>query len=126
MPDPQRVPLGLAPPVIKRARSPLEFRAIRQDTDVAPSAARAFRRTDRVLVEVACFGGAAAQAGVTIDLLNKAGQVLVSIPAAAMEQGRTQFELPVGGLVQSTYVMRVTAVAGEHKAERLEAFEVVP
>lgn len=126
VPDPASAPLVLGTPVLRRARSPVELRAIRQGGSTAPTASRVFRRTDRVLVDIACFGTSGATATTELELLNKAGQVLAKLPAPASVNGRVQFELPVGSLVNSTYLMRVSAVAGEVRAERLEAFEVVP
>jgi VWFA-related protein len=126
VPDPRSAPLLLGTPILRRARSPLEFRTIRQNPGTAPTASRAFRRSDRVLVEVACFGALSSDASLGIDLLNRTGQVLVSLPVPAPLEGRIQFELPVGSLVHSTYVIRVAATVGQHRAERLEAFEVVP
>jgi VWFA-related protein len=124
--DPRQVPLALGTPILRRARSPLELRAIRDGAATAPSAARAFRRTDRVLVEVACVGTRAPEATLQVELLNRGGQRLAELPAAVPERGVTRFELPVGSLVHATYVMRVSAVAGDQRVERLEAFEVVP
>jgi hypothetical protein len=124
--DPSAMPLALGSPVVRRARSALELRMLRQSASSAPTASRVFRRTDRVLVDVPCYGLRGAVATLTAELLNKGGQALVKMPVPAQTEGRWQFELPVGSLVTSTYVLRLTAVAGEDRVERLEAFEVVP
>jgi VWFA-related protein len=126
VPDLAGVPLVLGSPALRRARSPLELRAIGEQPGSPPAAARAFRRTDRVLVDVSCFGALSGQARLDVDLLNRAGQRLVGIPVPAPADGVTRFELPVASLARSTYLMRITATAGTHRAERLEAFEVVP
>jgi VWFA-related protein len=118
-------PLALGSPVVKRARSALELRMLRQTPTSAPTASRVFRRTDRVLIEIPCFGQQATAATLTVELLNKTGQPLVTMPVADQTSGRWQFELPVGSLVTSTYVLRLTATAGDTRVERLEAFEVV-
>ena len=91
----------LRSPVVRRARSALELRMLRQATASAPTASRVFRRTDRVLIDVPCYGARAAEATLTVELLNKGGQSLAKMPVPAQSEGRWQFELPVGGLVKA-------------------------
>jgi VWFA-related protein len=126
VPDLDDAPLVLATPRFFRARSPFEFRALGSDPSPTPAAARRFRRTDRVLVEVHVVTAPGATADVTADLLNADGQALVPLPVPALEDGQARFELPVSSLAQSTYILRVRARAGESEVEQHDAFRIVP
>jgi VWFA-related protein len=119
-------PLMLATPEFRRARSPLEFRALRQQPGSAPSAGRRFRRTDRVLIGVTALGAAASAAGITADLLNREGKALASLPVPDTSGGALAFELPVASLAPGTYLLRLVAQAGDQRVERLEGFQIVP
>ena len=123
-----RVPLGLGSPVVRRARSPLEFRTHppghgrRADgvARVPPDRPRAGRR--------AVLRGAAREATVTVDLLNKGGPGPASAcPRRAQSEGRMAVRTArwQPGAAART-CCRLTAQAGEDRVERLEAFEVVP
>ncbi len=126
VPDLVDSPLMLATPRFYRARSPFEFRAIRTDPSPTPAASRRFRRTDRVLVEVAAMAGSGAAVEVTADLLNAEGQALVALPVPPLEGGTARLELPVSSLAQSTYILRLRVVTGEYEVEQHDAFRIVP
>ncbi|MFP5379204.1 MAG: VWA domain-containing protein [Vicinamibacteria bacterium] len=126
VPDLGKTPLGLSTPRFFRARSPFELRAIRADAAPTPTASRRFRRTDRVLVEVAPFAGTGAPPELTAELLNADGKSLVEFPVPPLENGAVRFELPVASLAQATYVLRIVARSGEHEAEQRDAFRIVP
>lgn len=119
-------PVVLATPRFLRARSAFEFRAIRSNPSPVPSATRRFRRTDRVLVDVACGapGGEAVQ--LSAALLNAEGEPLVELTVPPPRDGTARFELPVASLAPGTYVLRVTALAGAHEARQLSAFRMIP
>lgn len=124
VPDLSSESLVLATPKVLRARNMIELRAIEANPLAPPTAAKSFSATDRVLIEVACqpVGGAPAQ--LVIDLLNQQGDLLRTLDAPALVEGRTRIPLPVGSLANSTYVLRIAAKAGEQTAEQWIAFRV--
>ena len=105
---------------------PPAFRRLQAASDPAPVATRTFRSTDRVLVDLAAVSGAGQPPVLTVELLGSTGQMLAPIPLPAGTGGRARFELPVSRIAPATYALRITATAGAEKAERLEAFRIVP
>lgn len=126
VPDFATAPVALATPRFYRAQTLPAFRALRAAVDPPPVATRTFRHTDRVLVELA---GVARQGGppaLKVELLGGTGQLLAEMPLPAATGGRVTFELPVGRIATGTYLLRISATAGDQKAELLEAFKIVP
>ncbi|MGE0042454.1 MAG: VWA domain-containing protein [Vicinamibacterales bacterium] len=124
IPDLSGEVLSLATPQFFRARSPYEFRQLREHKATTPVAARNFVRTDRVLVDLQAYGEGAAGATLTAELLNEGGDKLAELEMPPAEDGHARLELPLRNLAPALYVIRVHATAGEQTAERLEAFRV--
>lgn len=125
LPDFAGAGVALATPRFYRAETLPAFRQLRTQSTPTPAATRTFRRTDRVLVELAATGATGAPA-LTAELLGGSGQMLAQMPLPEDLEGRVTFELPVGRIAPGTYVLRVRATAGEQTAELLEAFKIVP
>jgi VWFA-related protein len=124
VPDLSKTAIVLATPKFLRARSMIELRAIEANPTPSPTAATRFAATDRVLLEIECDspGGDATQ--VKVDLLDAKGALLRGLDTPPLAGGRFRMALPVGSLANSTYVLKVTATAGEHAAEQWVAFRV--
>jgi VWFA-related protein len=118
--------LALATPRFYRARTAFELRALEADASPTPVASRAFRTTDRVLVEVEAYSDEAAPVELTAELLNQDGKPLVALPVSAARDGKARITLPLSSLARSTYVLRVHATAGTYEARQLAPFQVVP
>jgi hypothetical protein len=118
--------LALATPRFYRARTPFELRALEADPAPTPVASRAFRTTDRVLVEAEVYADAASPVDLTAELLNQAGRSLVTLPVPAATNGKTRIALPLSSLARSTYVLRIHAKSGSIEARQLAPFQVVP
>ena len=118
-------PIALSTPRFLRARSAFEARALERGSEPAPAASRRFRKTDRVIVDVECYGDHAAPV-VTAQLLNGRGDRLTELNVSAVTDGRTRFVLPLSSVAPGTYVLRLQAQAGEHHAYQRSAFRVVP
>jgi hypothetical protein len=118
--------LAMATPRFYRARTPFELRALEADPSPTPVASRAFRSTDRVLVELEVYTNSPVPAALTAELLNQDGRSLVTLPVPAAKEGKTRIALPLSSLARSTYVLRLHAKAGEHEARQLAPFQVVP
>jgi len=123
VPDLSKSPLVLATPRFLRARNMIELRAIEANPTPSPTSTMRFGATERVLVEIEyTAGGETAQ--IKVDLLNAQGDVLRALDTPAPSNGRLRMPLPVSSLANSTYILRVTATAGEHSAEQWVAFRV--
>jgi VWFA-related protein len=124
VPDYSKLTLVLATPKLLRARNMMEFRAIETNPQASPTASTRFAATDRVLVEIdyQALGGETPQ--IKVDLLNAKGDVLRALPTPPPADGRLRMPLPVASLANSTYVLRIEAMTGEHVAQQWIAFRV--
>jgi VWFA-related protein len=116
--------IALATPRFYRARTPFELRALEADPSPTPVASRAFRVTDRVLVEAEVFSDGPVD--LTAELLNQDGKSLVTLPVPPAANGKTRIALPLASLARSTYVLRIHAKSGDAQARQLAPFQVVP
>lgn len=119
------LPLALSTPRFLRARSAFEIRALDRGNEPPPTATRRFRKSDRVIVDVECYAQEQ-NATVTAQLLNGRGERLVDLHASPSTDGRSRFTLPLASVATGTYVLRLTAHAGQHDAYQRSAFRVVP
>jgi VWFA-related protein len=115
--------VAMTSPVLYRARTPLELRALVAATDSTPFAGRQFARTDRVLVRFALTGPGAADATVTAHLLSKTGGALAALP---LKNGAAGYELdlPLGSIAHGDYVISFDASHGADQARQLLSFRV--
>lgn len=124
VPDLSKNAIVLATPRFLRARNMIELRAIEANPTPSPTASTRFGPNDRVLVEIECAAPDGEVAQVKVDLLDAKGSPLRVLDAAPLANGRLRMPLPVGSLANSTYILKVTATAGEHAAEQWVAFRV--
>jgi VWFA-related protein len=115
----------MSTPRVFRAQSAFEARALASGAARAPSASRRFRTTDRVFVEVDCYVAPGQTPSVVVDLLNGKGELLTALPPPAVTNGRARVSLPISSLAPSTYVLRLTARAGDRESQERIAFQVV-
>jgi hypothetical protein len=120
-------PAGFAwgTPVLLRARTPIELRAVSSDVNAPPFAGRNFARTDRLLVRVALFGQVEGTT-VTGRLLGRQGQQLVGLPIAPLagRSGTFQIDLPLQSLAPGDYVIGVNGSKDGRRAETFVAIRV--
>jgi len=124
VPDLTRQTLVLSTPKILRARNMIEFRAIEANPSATATASTRFSATDRVLVEIECQSPEGQAPDVKVDLLNSKGDLLVALDTPPLVDGKLRMQLPLSSLANSTYVLRITARAGEQTAEQWVAFRV--
>ena len=124
VPDFSDSPIVLSTPRFLRARTIAEFRAMETNPDAAPTAATRFAATDRVLVELRLQARDGSTPRLEVELLNAKGDLLRSLETPPVVDGKVRVPLPVSSLANSTYVLRIEAVAGEHATERWVAFQV--
>jgi VWFA-related protein len=123
VPNFARAPLSIATPVVFRARTPLELRAIQSSVDPQPFAGRQFERTDRIVARFGVFGPAAADATVTVTLLSRLGAKLSTMPLKTTAGGY-EIDLPIGSIARGEYVFEIVASRGADQAKALLPFKV--
>ena len=116
-------PLSIGTPVVFRARTPLELRAIQSTPDPAPFAGRQFERTDRIVARFGVFGPGAADATVTVTLLSRRGAKLSTMPLKTIAGG-FEIDLPIGSIARGEYVFEIVASRGADQAKTLLPFRV--
>lgn len=116
--------LALSTPRVFRAQSAFEARALAADTGRAPSAARRFRQMDRVFVDVNYYAADGQTPVMSAHLLNGKGDTLVELPVPPTSNGQARITLPISSLAPSTYVLRLTARAGDRVVQQQIAFLV--
>ena len=118
VPDPARTTLALTTPVISRARSASEFRALMAGPEPVAFAGREFSRSDRLLVRVTPYGTGATDAEVTAQLVGPRGTTLAELPIHAEgESGGFRLDLPLSSLATGEFLI---AIAARTPAERVE------
>jgi VWFA-related protein len=128
VPDFAGTEVRLSTPAVLRARTPREFQAITRDADPVPTSLREFRRTERLLIRfVAYVPGGASSAEVSARLLNRVGQKMVDLPAAAPADPSQpyQIDLPLQGLSPGEYVIEIKAKGVSGESTELIAIKVI-
>ncbi len=123
VPDFAATPLSIATPVLYRARSAIELRAI-QGASPSPFAGRQFERTDRIIVRFDVAGASAADATVTVTLLSRLGNKLANMPLKKTAAGLYEIDLPIGSVGRGEYVFQFDASHGADQAKALLSFKV--
>ncbi|OFW40931.1 MAG: hypothetical protein A3J29_22805 [Acidobacteria bacterium RIFCSPLOWO2_12_FULL_67_14b] len=118
-------PIVLSTPRFLRARNMIELRAIEANPAAVPTAATRFRPSDRVLLEIECEAPGLTPA-IKVELLNAKGDLLRPLDAPPLADGKLRMTLAVSSLAPSTYVLKITATAGDHAAEQWAAFRIAP
>ncbi len=124
VPDFARAAVSISSPVVCRARTPLDLRAIRAESDPQPFAGRQFERTDRIIVRFAVVGPAAADATVTANLLGRRGAQLATLPLKTVPGRGYEIDLPIASIARGEYVIAIDASHGADQAKTLVSFRV--
>ena len=125
VPDLSGRTFALATPMFLRARTVLDYQALRRGVDGGLSPDREFRTTDLLVVRTAVAIGDGPAAVVTAEVLTRQGKPLASWPARLTFDGQHQVELPVRALALGEYVLRFTATRGDESAVATAAFAIV-
>ena len=128
VPDLAAADLAISAPVLLRARTVADARAIAGARQAVPFAGREFTRTDRVFVRFSVYGAAAAEAEVSVRLTSKTGATLLELPVAKMAGAETayQIDLPLASIARGDYLIAVAAAHGEERTRALVPLRVVP
>ena len=124
VPDFARAPLSITSPVVFRARTPLELRAIQAEPDPQPFGGRQFERPDRIIARFSVAGAGAADATVTANLLGRRGAQLATLPLKTVPGRGYEIDLPIGSIARGEYVISIEASRGADQAKTLVSFRV--
>jgi hypothetical protein len=114
----------LGTPEVLRARTVRELQQIKADPAAVPFATREFSRTDRLVIRVPVYGPGNSAPALSVHLLNRAGQTMSEVPAAAGAPGVQQIELGLASLAPGEYVLEIQAAGGGADAKQLVGFRV--
>jgi len=124
VPDFAAAPLSISSPIVFRARTPLQLRAIQAEPGPMPFAGRQFERTDRILLRFGVYGPSARDATVTAALLSRQGAKLATMPLKTTAAGHYEIDLPIGSVARGDYVFEIVASHGADQAKTLVSFRV--
>jgi VWFA-related protein len=125
VPDPQATTLALGTPIVYRARTATELRAMATDAGPLTFAGREFARTDRLRVHVAAYGWSSGGAEVTARLIGARGKPLADLPLKALaEPGAYELDLPLTQVASGSFLISIEAKKGNVRAEALVPIRV--
>ena len=119
VPDPANTVLALTTPVVSRARSTAEYKALLSSATPVPFASRDFVREDRLLVSVSPYGSAAAEAEITAELLGPRGNTLRELPVQSSEGNRFELDLPLRTMAAGEFLIALVARTATERVEAL-------
>ena len=116
----------LLPVEIVRARTPREFRSANANSGATPSPARAFDRGNVLPVRVPAFDPTGSAVHVTARVLNRAGQPMRDIDAAAgrLDDDVAQVALHLFRLAPGPYQIEISVTNANGAATERLAFQV--
>ena len=128
VPDFSAADLAITTPVLLRARTVAEARAIAAAPQAVPFAGREFLRTDHVYVRFTVYGAAAADAEVSARLTGKTGAALVELQVAKMAGAETtyQIDVPLASIARGDYLIAIAAARGDQRTRALVPVRVMP
>jgi len=127
VPDFSGAHLAVSSPLLLRARTPLELKALLADPDAPPYIGRDFRRTDRLLLRFEVYGARAPKANVLARLMTRAGATLVNLPVVpiAGRAGRYQIDLPLSSAARGDYMIAIEANADGEQVQSVVPLKVI-
>jgi VWFA-related protein len=125
VPDDDDTALALSTPIVYRARTAGEQRALVSDAAPLAFAGREFDRTDRLRVRVAPFGSAKDGAEVSARLIGSRGKPLAELPIKAAADNRAyELDLPLTQVASGSFLISIEARKGDVRAEALVPIRV--
>ena len=125
VPDMTTADMRIATPRVYVARTARDFQVIRKDPNAVPTAAREFRRTDRLVIRTSAYGPGNALVTINARLLNRQGAKLADVPVTPVDGEPSMIDLPLSALAPSEYLLELSATTEGHQPIReLIAFRV--
>ena len=114
--------LAIGSPMVYRARTVREVRAITEGAAAHPEVGREFDRSDRLLIRFPVYGRP--QVAVAARLLNRMGTELRVLPATAVGDGVYQLDFPLGATARGDYMIAIEAADGAEPIRTLVPLRV--
>jgi VWFA-related protein len=125
IPDFTGTELVLSTPSFLRARNHLEWQAIVDDWEAAPTAVREFRRTERVLIRFEAYAPGTERPDIKARLLNRGGELIHPLDVQQADEGRPyQVDLRPIHLPPGDYVVELAASSPTGDVTQLIAFRL--
>lgn len=125
IPDFTGTDLVLSTPSFVRARNALEWKALVNDWDALPTAARDFRRTERLLVRFEAYAPGEEEPDVRARLLNRGGDLIHPLDVTPPEDGSPyQVDVWPAHLPPGDYVIELSASSATDDVTQLIAFRL--
>ena len=105
----------LLQPQMLRARTVRDFRTLVDQPDAAPSPARTFSRSERLLIRVPAYNPDGASVTASVVVSNMKGETIRSLDQVPLNGGAPQFDLPLAFLAPGEYGIdvKVTSPTGD-------------
>jgi VWFA-related protein len=128
VPDLSATALSVSAPILLRARTVADARALAEGRQATPFAGREFNRTDRVFVRFSVYGASASAAAVSARLTTRAGAPLLELALAKMSgtDAAYQIDVPIPSIARGDYLIAVAAAHGDESTRALVPFRVLP
>lgn len=114
--------LAIGSPMVLRARTARDARAITEGTEVHPEVGREFDRSDRLFIRFPVYGGP--EVAATARLLNRRGTELRALPVAPVGDGPYQLDLPLSASARGDYLIAIEAARGAESVRALVPIRV--
>ncbi len=114
--------VAIGSPMVLRARTAREARAIVDGSEGQAEARREFDRTDHLFIRFPVYGGQ--EIKVAARLLSRRGHELRSLPIAPMQDSVYQVDLPLSVSLRDDYLVAIEATRGSESARALVPFRV--
>jgi VWFA-related protein len=127
VPDLDAPEVRVTTPRVWFGRTAREFQALVTDPNAKPTAARDFRRTDRLLLRFEAIAPASSPVSVTARMLNQQGVKIADIPTQAPAAPGEPYaiDLPLSNIAPGQYLLEISAAAEGHQpVSELVAFRI--
>jgi VWFA-related protein len=111
-------------PIVFRGRTARDIQLLRAAPAPIPTAARAFSRTERILVRFQAFGPTGQTPTVTMRLLNAQGDNMAALPAPTATPGGYEADLGLAPLPAGDYLIEISVQVGTEQVRKLLAIRV--
>jgi VWFA-related protein len=114
--------LAIGSPMVLRARTAREARAIVDGVEGQPEARREFDRVDHLFIRFPVYGGQ--EIKLVARLLTRRGNELRQLPVVQMKDNVYQVDLPLSVSLRDDYVVAIEAARGTESVKALVPFRV--
>ena len=126
VPDLSANALAIGTPILARARTVIDARALADGGAARPFAGREFSRTDRLYVRFSVYGPAAPDPAVSAGLTNKGGASLLKLTVVKVAGAGYQIEVPLASIARGDYLIAIAAAQGDERTRALVPLRVLP